>query len=285
MIWYFLLGYVLFVEVFVIGSALIAWFSDSSEIQELTGGNRRSKAILFGITVLTAPFTFPILLPKIIAACRAENAAIDAENSYWEDIRHEFKPLSLEPLHEGNVDPQLREHFETQSECLERLGYEHLGEVWIKDSDPQWSKGKFWLSPDRTMLAQITVVFGTMSLEVVSFLEDGSVIDSANCQSAPNFTPMQAHNFFVRCDTDVEMDELVRNHAGFVGEIVERVGAKVREMDARSWKDYLRYETHRFAEVMNKIDGKTIVPDEIVFPQTNAARVEKTSVAETESVT
>lgn len=278
---FLVLGYILVAELVILGSVVGAWLSNACpQIQAIKEAYRWQHVLFyFGITALTAPFVFPLLLPRMVTAWKQESAVILAENEYWNGVRHEFKPLSLEPLHSGNVDAELREHFEHHSKVLETLGYEHLGEVWIKDSEPQWSKGSFWLSPDRTLLAEIMRVFDVNGLEICSFLDDGSIVSSANCKPSPLFSKMQKYDFHVFCHAELEMDELVVEQMDSVKEISERTGQPVREMDSESWRGYLRYEVARFAEVAHEIDGKTDVPDEIIFPEATTIQKETLNVS------
>ena len=125
MIFYLVLGYILVAELVILGSVVGAWLSNACpQIQAIKEAYRWQHVLFyFGITALTAPFVFPLLLPRMVTAWKQESAVILAENEYWNGVRHEFKPLSLEPLHSGNVDAELREHFEHHSKVLETLGY------------------------------------------------------------------------------------------------------------------------------------------------------------------
>lgn len=269
MLLYILLGYYCLSALIIVSLMMFCLYGGQCEWaneyrQRMNGW--KSHCLVFLVLLIGSPIFLPLLISRMPGIWR--ECAEEAE--YWQEIRSEFKPLSLEPLHSANVDNELREFFDRQSECLEALGYSHLGEVWIKDSEPQWSKGKFWLSPSQDHIAEIMQVFDTQSCEITSFLEDGSVVSTASCQSADFFRQMTPYGYFIHCHPGFDMDELVAAHLKRLEECVG-CGNQLRRIEPDQWKDYLRYSSRRFAEVSYEIDGTTEVPDEIVFPEAPSA--------------
>ena len=267
MIWNLILCYVLVtqaVTLLIVGAAY--FFSSGCEhVESLKAANQGIKLplLLLAVTVLGAPFFFPFIIKSFFDAMRESKA----ESDYWNGVRREFKALSLEPLHPENVGQELRNHIDAQSECLNALGYQHLGEVWIKDTKPQMSKGSFWLSPDQSTMAEITSMFeGLCFCEVSSYLEDGTVVSTANCESSPVFSKIKKYGFFVSCHLGLEMDQLLIAHKEHLATVVEEVGQPVRPIEVEIWKEYCRFQNRRFAEVVQNFEKDVVVPDEIVFP-------------------
>ena len=268
MIWNLILGYVIVAQVVTLCLVGVAYFSSSGceQVESLKAANKgaRLPLLLLAVTVLGAPFIFPFTVKSFFDLWGESKAEAD----YWNGVRREFKALSLEPLHPGNVGDKLRNHIDEQSECLQALGHTHLGEVCIKDTKPQMSKGSFWLSPDQSTMAEITSMFEDLCFcELSSYLEDGTVVSTANCESTPVFSKIKKYGFFVSCHLGLEMDQLLKAHQEHLATVVEEVGQPVRPIEVEIWKEYCRYQNRRFAEVVQNFEKDVIVPDEIVFPE------------------
>ena len=121
MIWYLILGYVFIAEVAMLWTVGRAYFSGNCEhVESLKAANKgaRLPLLLLAVTVLGAPFIFPFTVKSFFDLWGESKAGAD----YWNGVRREFKALSLEPLHPGNVGDKLRNHIDEQSECLQALG-------------------------------------------------------------------------------------------------------------------------------------------------------------------
>jgi len=129
------------------------------------------------------------------------------------------------------------------------------------------SKAKLWRSSDQKSLVEIDQVFDVQACEFSTFLDDGTVINTVNCESSPNFPKLQPHGFHVSCHPGLKMDQLISLHESEVAIVSEARKQQVRSISIENWKGYVRYTSRRFAEIMNKIDGKTEVPNEILFPE------------------
>ena len=75
------------------------------------------------ISVLAIGMIFgPVLLPFIISSMWTAGKEVDQESDYWIGIKNQQVRLSLDPLHEGNIDPELAEHFEAHAVAPLALG-------------------------------------------------------------------------------------------------------------------------------------------------------------------
>lgn len=291
MIWYVLFGYLVVAEISVLAVVTTNFFSGSCPaVEELRReqteeiGHVQFAIFYFLTPILTAPLTFPVMVYAYFL-CRRE---IDAEAAYWNDVKESYSDLSLDPLHPCNVDEDLLRHFEDQSECLVALGYQSLGDVWLKEEPPFHSKGRFWLDPEQTTLTEIGRTIDTHYCELTSFLDDGSVITSVTCESTDLFEQMKDHGYFFACCPQASMEELVGIHNDLMQRASGQTGLSVRRIAPGQWKAYLLYSNRRFAQVAFELGEKQECPDQVVFPAAEPSQAAATkepvrSVAEVAS--
>jgi len=267
MFWTVLIGYVLVSQVFVcsalIGSYLFCPASEeSSAIQRLVEQRQWLGLLLGGVGTLVLA---PVLCPLMIRCMFIKTD----EEKYWTSIQRSYQEISLDPVHELNMDEELLAFIDENSEGLLSVGYESLGDCWIKSFEPFNSKGRFFLSPDGYTVAEIARTMNTLYFEFTSFLDDGSVISSAKVNSIKPFQKMAAYDFFIDGSQDAEIEELIASHQKFVQEKSVNKEQAVRVMTADSWRSYIKYSCERMAVISVELGDKDEGPESCVFPEPN----------------
>lgn len=261
-------GYVVVSEIVVIGALCLGFFfakncPEDERYEQLSPRVITFFTIIaFVAGVLLAPLAAPYFLWRLWGCL----IGIKHERDYWTNIQRTHFELKLEPVHAANISEELRQFFEEQSAAPQALGFDLLGDHWMKNFDPFNSKARFWLAPDRTSLAEISETIETLSCEVLSFLDDGSVIVTVNCNAIEVFARMAVYGYHVRCHNGFEMDQLLRCHADHVMEVSDRVGVSVRAIDADRWQDYVRYNDRRYGQIHFEMGEKDCGPENCEFP-------------------
>ena len=102
----------------------------------------------------------------------------------------------------------LREHIEDNAPAAQELGYELLGDLWLKP-EPYNSKARLYLHPDGKSFAEIGVTLDTYYCEMISFLQDGTVISTAACEPFDVAAKMKQHGYVVQFVPEGNLLELL----------------------------------------------------------------------------
>jgi len=224
------------------------------------------------ISVLAIGVIFgPVLLPFIISSMWTAGKEVDQESDYWIGIKNQQVRLSLDPLHEGNIDPELAEHFETHSVAPLALGYEHLDDVWLKPQAPYQSKARLFLHPDGIAFAEAGRTLDTYYCEILSYLDDGTVVSTAPVKANPFFKKIStpAHGYYVQCLPGAEIEELLGKHEQFLRQISAETGVGIRTITNADWKAHYHFHSDRYGQLKHELDGADPLDYEVVFPAAN----------------
>jgi hypothetical protein len=267
MFWSLFVGYCVVCQIVVAGFLLLAWFngceSESAErLKELPEGKR---VFAIGVVVVLAFCAAPIVAPLCLYLFKVAWKACSAEAEYWTDLRQNHTEMSLEPLREENIDEQLSEHIDQQASAAEALGYDKLGDFWLKP-EPYNSKARLYLHPDGHTFAEIGVTLDTYYCELISFLEDGSVVSSAACEPFDEASEMKSHGYVIQFVSDGGMLDLLEAHTPFLNATCEEFGKTTAKITLDDWKDFFRYHDRHFAEVQHAIGDGNLPETPAEFP-------------------
>ena len=221
------------------------------------------------ISVLAIGVIFgPVLLPFMISPMWAAWKEGGKESDYWIGIKNQQVRLSLDPLHQGNIDPELAEHFEAHSVAPLALGYQHLDDIWLKPQKPYQSKGRLFLHPDGIAFADVGRTMDTYYCEILSYLDDGTVVSTAPMNTNSFFKKMSTpkHGYYVQCLPGAEIEELLAKHEQFLRQLSLEVGVGVRTITNADWKAHYHYHNDRFGQLKYELDGGDPLDYEVVFP-------------------
>ena len=274
MFWTLLIGYVIFAQVAVIGVTLLGMFAqcdgNASIIQQLNPIQRLNAV---AAAILTGIFLGPFLFPFYVSLYQEFWTGVKQDDAYWNGIHNQQVRASLAPLHHANIDDDLQEHFDTQSEAPLALGFTHLDDIWLKPQEPYCSKARVTLHPEGKTIAEIGRTIGINYCELISYLEDGTVVMTAAADNIPFFEKISTpkHRYFIRCLPGQEMDELLAEHDAFLDQIAAETDTPVRTIDHAAWKAYFQYHSDRFAQLKHEVDGADPIDFEVEFPTANTA--------------
>ena len=221
------------------------------------------------ISVLAIGVIFgPVLLPFMISPMWAAWKECGKESDYWIGIKNQQVRLSLDPLHQGNIDPELAEHFEAHSVAPLALGYQHLDDVWLKPQKPYQSKARLFLHPDGIAFAEAGRTIDTYYCEILSYLDDGTVVSTAPMKTNPFFKKMSTpkHVYYVQCLPGAEIEELLAKYERCLRQISTEAGVGIRKITNADWKAHYHFHNDRFGQLKYELDGGDQIDYEVVFP-------------------
>ncbi len=81
------------------------------------------------------------------------------------------------------------------------------------------------------------------------FLEDGSVVSSANCEPLDIQPELGEHGYHVECHPGIELAEMMERHEALLASVQQQTGVTVRSIPAARWREYFHYHNRRFGEI------------------------------------
>ena len=222
----------------------------------------RALRLVFATTVLLGPIYFPITVYEWWGSTRQ---AIKKAREL-EKIRRSYVEPCFDPLHSANMNPDLLAYINQQSQVLDELGYQCLGDCWLKPQAPFKSIARFYLSSDGSRLIEIGRTMETNYCDLVTFFENGHVANTVNCVPTKIFGQMKSHGFHIYAESDLELGELLQAHDRLRQEIQSNQTASVRTITADRWKDYSLYHYRFFAQISVSLGDKDEGPKECAFP-------------------
>lgn len=269
-----LFDYLIFAECTAIVALGFVFFDKNPPEFAKIGNQQKPKSIVDGLWIvlkylLLAPIVTPYLMYK--QSCAMDWAK--AEQEKWRKINRTFYGLSLDPLERKDIDEDLWAFLEDSTAILEGNGYRNLGDFRTKD-EPIPGIARFFLSPDGTKLLSIGEVLETRYFEAESYLEDGSIVSTANADSVPLFDEIQQHNFFVQSLPDAGLSEILQRHDDFLAQKSTWNSCGVRRMAIEDWQDYARYSNRRMGQIKYEIGKADAAPEACEFPQWSPAERE-----------
>lgn len=266
MIWYLIVGYVVVSQILVVGGLAFTLFGNNcvEEEEQVQPGSIRG--VLAKIILILAGFVFaPILAPVLCYLWRRCSQEISEEIEYWNSVQQSHYDMRLDPLHNDNLNDELRVYFEEQSAAPLALDYQLLGDFWMKD-EPFNSKARIFLHPQGHTFAETGNTLDVDYCEILSFLDDGSVVSSANCDPLDIHDELAEHRYYVECYPGLEMVELLEKHEQLLSTTQEQTEIAVRKIPVEQWKDYFHYHNRRFGEIKFLIGKATESPSDVDFP-------------------
>ena len=267
MIWYVLIGYVIISQIIVIGLFCSTLFSrDSGTREQLAHLSPKSRMLSIGVAFFLGIALAPLVTPFLFYLYKQCSRTMNSENEYWESIQTTHHELTLVPLHESNLDEELLNHFETETPDVEAAGFNSMGEYWLKP-EPFNSKARIFLQDDGHTMVEVGRVLEIEYIELLSFLDDGSVVSSATCEPIDIQKPLSKNGYHIQCCSELTTTELLESHEQFLNQTSDTKQIDIRCVPESQWSEYFQYHNRRFSQIKYLI-GKANSPTEAIFPET-----------------
>ncbi len=214
--------------------------------------------VVNGLMFIAAPFAVPIMIVSL-RKCIGEELAENRK------LQRMFQELLLDPLHPLNMPEELAAHIEEHLPAATAMGFESLGDYWLKDA-PYNSKGRIFLSADSLAFAEIAVCLETYYCELVSFLEDGSIIGTVNAPHNENTNHLNEKGWYANYIGEADMLETIESHFKFIEEVSERSDQPLRKISRENWKAYYQYHNQKYGQVRFELGETDTPPVKCEFP-------------------
>ena len=207
--------------------------------------------------------------------------------------------MSYEPtwllLDEAKISDGFKRYIAKQSQPLSALGYVSAGVYLTSENPVTRTEAACYLHPGGHDVIEILHIDGTLEFEIISYLDDGSVISSNVIEDAlarierlrrvsrpeaekflanhpeldadKHFAEMAPHGFLVRRYPGSTIEELVEKHQHAVQAVLADPKIGLRKLTPENLREYALYQTRHFNQIMFELGRKDNAPQPFVFPE------------------
>ena len=151
--------------------------------------------------------------------------------------------------------------------------YRLIGDFWMK-GEPFNSKARIFLHPQGETFVEIGNTLDTDYCEMLTFLDDGSVISTANCDPLDMQKELAEHGYHVQCHPGMQLAEMMNKHDEFLASIQQHTGTDIRPIPFTRWQEYFHYHNRRFGEIKFLIGKGIEAPENAEFPASDSEQFE-----------
>ena len=104
-------------------------------------------------------------------------------------------------------------------------------------------------------------------IEIISFLDDGSIIETSNAQIGENyFDSVAPYGFLVQISRTAEINQLLALHTSAIQPAIDGETVGLRKLSNRNWRDYACYTLNFFNQCCFEVGKKDNPPASFRFP-------------------
>lgn len=216
--------------------------------------------------------------------------AVQASRTYREPL--------WAPLQEFQLSEDFKRYIAEQSQPPIALGYQPLGAFLASAGDTVRTKAACFLHPKGHSIVEIMQIQCdeevTFTIEVLSLLDDGSVISSINMDDAvtsamkqlkttrkkaqrfvdqnpivdfdKHLDEMEPHGFMVLRHPGAKIEEMMESHKLAVETALKLPAVGVRKLTPSNWREHMFYEGRRFGQIMFELGRMDNAPEPFRFP-------------------
>jgi hypothetical protein len=154
---------------------------------------------------------------------------------------YEFIPVDV-----GNLDEAVREHFESVTPCLVRLGFEPVGDFRLKPK-PVEVHDRLLFDTSGETLAAACALLDTGAVSFISVLEDGTCVHTSSVADPhPERTSEPADQLCITYLPDTSVAALYGQHRDTVRDQAARRGTRVIGFRRDQFREVLVYDQRVF---------------------------------------
>jgi hypothetical protein len=208
------------------------------------------------VVLLFAPVIIPYIVCLTVACVARQFLFLRVLRRTLRTVReYEFTPVDL---HE--VGDPIREHFESATPDLLRLGFEPLGDFRLKP-EPIEVHDRIFLSDDGEVLACVCVVLDTGSVALISVLDDGTCIHTSSVQDPhPELATIPEDRLCIIYRPSLSVADLHTSHRESVREQARTNSTRVMRFRADQFRAVLVYDQRIFNRWRYRHGGLDSVP-------------------------
>lgn len=194
-------------------------------------------------------------------------------------IKKPYEPIWA-PLHSSQVSKAFCRHIERNSVPAIDAGYIPMGLYLAQKAFLGQIESFCLLHPQGHSAMRITQFSPVKAIEIQSFLDDGSVIESSNAsESAVGhafdlFSEAGNHGFFFNLFPDATPEALVEQHNNCVSAALTDPNVGLRKQTTENWREYACYARRHFDQIKFDLGKLTEPPQPFTFPTGELVRNE-----------
>ena len=191
---------------------------------------------------------------------------------FWEIIKNKkilrtcYDPV-WEPADLEKLRPDYKLYLSKQSEPLLKQGFQSEG-TWLASVNPSFgTHATCFLHPQGHFIVEILQVPDFCGIEIISFLDDGSIIETSNAQIGENyFDSVAPYGFLVQISRTAEINQLLALHTSAIQPAIDGETVGLRKLSNRNWRDYACYTLNFFNQCCFEVGKKDNPPASFRFP-------------------
>ena len=209
---------------------------------------------------ISAPIVLPLLLIDLILIKLNGQKRKEHEKKFGHHVE-----ASLDPLHPLNMPTDLEDYIQEHRSAAIAMNYESLGDYWLR-GEPYNGKARIFISDDQTSFAEIGVILNTLYCEITSFLEDGSLVSTANCQPIRGPRLFESYGWYLNLIGEADMLQTIEAHSKFLEEAVRRSWYSVQKISRENWKEYFHYQKRKHSQIRFELGEINTAPASCKIP-------------------
>lgn len=192
--------------------------------------------------ILITPLVVPFIACTTTICVLKSLAAVGTLRRINRTVR-EYEFVRVNVLH---LEEWIRQHFETLTGPLIRLGFDLIGDFRMKP-EPVEVHDRVFISAAGDVIADICALLGEGNVSFISVLEDGTCVQTTSVDNPhPDRTIEPADQLHLTYLPDVPMDEAHRRHLDTLGELAARNGTGVLRFSRDQFRAVFVYDQRMF---------------------------------------
>jgi len=178
------------------------------------------------------------------------------------------------PLDESKINDVFKRHIARNTQATIPLGYLPVGVHLVKETPRLRNEAACLLHPQGHSLIQLAHCGQLRVIEILSFLDDGSVIGSSDINSNAQslFSKMAQHGFLMTLSPYAPIEILIETHNASVQAVLADPNIGLRELSAKDWRQYALYASRRFDQIRFELGELNNAPEPFTFPSGNLVK-------------
>jgi len=181
-------------------------------------------------------------------------------------LRTNYDPV-WEPADDTKFSASYKRYVSKQSEALCSLGFQPIG-AWHAATNASFKTyATCFLHPQGHCFVQVLQASNVHAIEIMSYLDDGSIIDSSNVDFPEDyFSDLAKLGLLVQISPKADLAALLSLHCSTIQPVVNDPNVGLRKLTADNWRDYACYTKHFHNQCDFELGKKDKQPAPFYFP-------------------
>jgi len=181
-------------------------------------------------------------------------------------LRTNYDPV-WEPADDTKFTAKYKQYVAKQSDVLSNLGFQPAGEWHAATNASFKTYATCFLHPEGHCIVEVIQASNIVAIEIVSFLDDGSIVDTSNPDfSEDHFSDLAELGILVQISPNAGIESLLALHASTIQPQIDNPTVGLRKLTADNWREYTCYHKHFHNQCDFELGKKDSQPAPLSFP-------------------